>query len=186
MRQEKDTILNCFIEIASQDGIFCTQTLINAIAVRAKTTPQQIILLFNDGVGDIIKYFFATQNEQIQQCFVAGDSISSNIRAALHTKIEMLYENTNFAKNLYKYLFMPHKVCLLGVIVAAESNFLWGLHPVNFADFSYYTRRLSLGAIYGGIAFKIAFGCNKFEAINCCNKLLEAHLKITKFFKKSR
>ena len=186
MRQEKDLILQHFIEIVALDGIFCTQTLINKLSIMAKTTPQQIDLLFNEGVVDIVKYYFQTQNEQIEASFTACQSISQNIKTALHTKIEMLYKKPNFAKNLFKYLFLPHKAIVLTSVIASESNFLWGLHPVNFADFSYYTRRFSLGLIYSGVAVKIAFGCDENSAINTCNKLLETHLKITKFLKKKQ
>ena len=189
----KNDILQSFVEIVSAENISKISgglDVINKIAIKLNTSPQYITLLFNNQAKDIINFYFENHNqsliETINQNQTISDekSLTNKIKAIFAKKIELLYCDKEFIKNISKYLAMPQNIILAIKINAQQSDNIWKASLHNPSDFSYYTKRLSLAVIYALVISKFIKNDSLENILQFSNTAIDGYVKfMSKVFK---
>ena len=80
---------------------------------------------------------------------LAGMKIRERIRALVWTRLEIMGPAREAVRNGLSILAMPQNVPLAMRIGWRSADLMWRLAGDTSTDFNHYTKRISLGAVYG-------------------------------------
>ncbi len=113
--------------------------------------PAEAALVFAGG-GEMIEAYFALADDRmIEAARAAGletERLTARVRAVLALRLEQTMCDKEAIRRAFAWLSLPLQAPRLARIVAASTDAIWYAAGDKSADFSWYTKRASLGAVY--------------------------------------
>jgi ubiquinone biosynthesis protein COQ9 len=113
--------------------------------------PAEAALVFAGG-GEMIEAYFALADDRmIEAVRAAGletERLTARVRAVLALRLEQTACDKEAIRRALAWLSLPLQAPRLARIVAASTDSIWYAAGDKSADFSWYTKRASLGAVY--------------------------------------
>jgi ubiquinone biosynthesis protein COQ9 len=106
---------------------------------------KKAYVYFPRGVHDLVDFFEERQRARLEK--TAGGKISEKISSLVMEYFELLGQHKPAVKKLSSSYLMPQNMAQGAMNLAKLADKIWLLAGDESADFSYYTKRLSLGAI---------------------------------------
>tara|TARA_B100000575_G_C23059322_1_gene609857 strand:- start:70 stop:699 length:630 start_codon:yes stop_codon:yes gene_type:complete len=148
---------------------------------------SDLIYLFPNGYRDLLELSLSELNKslenKISKINIINLSISKRIKKILLVRLEILNKEKNFFKKTFYHLILPQNSKIMKKNLYQSVDNMWYLAGDNSTDFSFYTKRLILAAIYTNALF-IFFNNNIETAEKNIEKNLKLISKIPKFKQK--
>ncbi len=114
--------------------------------------PDDAKLFFPDGPGEMIEAFCKLSDERMAEAAVAADlaayRIPARVRAILSLRFEQNRGNKEAIRRAVSWLSLPTNTARAARITAATVDAVWHAAGDTSADFSWYTKRGILAAVY--------------------------------------
>ncbi|CAF4227070.1 unnamed protein product, partial [Rotaria magnacalcarata] len=115
------------------------------------------LLLFPSGQKDIIKFLIEIWNENLLKKYDGeGLRFSEKVEKILNLKVEIALENEKLFGNIFRTLLNVCNADLTLEMINKDVNFILNLAGDKSTDFTYYTKRFTLGTVYSSVFF-VAF-----------------------------
>ena len=178
---KKIKILEIAKIIVRKDG--WSQNIIKKIIKDKNTSSAELTLLFPNGYIDILSFSLKVINNtlerNIKKTNIINFSLSKRIKKILLMRLEIFDKDKIFYKKTFNHLLLPQNSKIMKKNLYNTVDEIWYLAGDNSTDFSFYTKRLTLAAIYVNALF-IYFNKNYLEAEININKNLQRISKIPK------
>ena len=143
--------------------------------------------LFPNGYIDLLDLSLIELNksleEKIKKINIINFPVSKRMKKILYVRLEILNKEKIFFKKTFNHLLLPQNNKILKKNLYNSVDSMWYLAGDNSTDFSFYTKRLILAAVYSNALF-VFFNKDIAEAyINIDNNLKKLS-KIPKFKEK--
>ena len=190
MTDQKSKILSAFIEVATEDGF--SHHIIDKVAIKADIAKEEILLIFNQGIFDILSFYFEGIKQKLETNFtslkqhLSQEELHSKthlIKLVLSLYFEVLTKDSIFVKTLSCFLLRPKSLIFATKLDAEIVNFIWQLTGDNSKGFDFYTKRISLGIIFNLCKARFAakgFNCNIDDFVSTS---IDTHIKGVKLCK---
>jgi ubiquinone biosynthesis protein COQ9 len=114
--------------------------------------PEDVLLMFPGGAGEMIEAFFSLSNARMEQAALAADlaayRVPARVRAILAIWFAQNRGNREAIRRALAWLGLPIHAPLAARITAATVDAVWFAAGDMSADFSWYTKRGILAAVY--------------------------------------
>ncbi len=151
--------------------------------INSKTKSYDLGYLFPNGYSDLLSLALNEINKslenKISKINIINFSISKRMKKILQTRLEILDADKIFYRKTFNHLLLPNKSKLMKRNLYKSVDKMWYLAGDNSTDFSFYTKRLILAAIYTNALF-VFFNKDIKEASINIDKNLEKISKIPK------
>ena len=151
--------------------------------LNSKTKSYDLGYLFPNGYSDLLSLALNEINKslenKISKINIINFSISKRMKKILQTRLEILDADKIFYRKTFNHLLLPNKSKLMKRNLYKSVDKMWYLAGDNSTDFSFYTKRLILAAIYTNALF-VFFNKDIKEASINIDKNLEKISKIPK------
>ncbi|WP_169569799.1 COQ9 family protein [Sneathiella limimaris] len=148
---DKDTILNAVLDHVMFDG--WSSKAISHAAKDLNIDPFFIDELFPKGPLDLICYFVERADDQMEEELarrnVQDMKIRERITLAVRIRLELYAPYKEAIRNALTLLALPQNAALALKLTNGTVSRMWHATGDRSADFSYYTKRLTLSAVYG-------------------------------------
>ena len=108
--------------------------------------------LFPKGVEDLAAYFSAYTDEKMQAVLAAENLESMKVRdrivAGVRVRLELLGRHREAVRRLCAYFALPQNAALGLKVLSRTVDAIWRAAGDEATDFSYYTKRATLAAVY--------------------------------------
>lgn len=130
-----------------------TPRAVASTATQLGIDPAQALLAMpRDAAGLIDAYIAAVDRAMIAAVppeQLAGLHVGGRIRALVWSRIAIMAEAREAVRSALAILAMPQNLALAARIAWRTSDSIWRLAGDTATDFNFYTKRLTLGAVYG-------------------------------------
>ncbi len=178
---KKLKILEIAKTIVRTDG--WSQNIIKKLIKNKNISSTELTLLFPNGYRDLLRFSLKVINNtlerNIKKINIINFSLTKRIKKILLMRLEILNKDKIFYKKTFNHLLLPQNSKIMKINLYNTIDEMWYLAGDNSTDFSFYTKRLTLGAIYVNALF-IFFNKSYEEAETNINKNLERISKIPK------
>ncbi len=151
--------------------------------INSKIKSYDLGYLFPNGYSDLLSLALNEINKslenKISKINIINFSISKRMKKILQTRLEILDADKIFYRKTFNHLLLPNKSKLMKRNLYKSVDKMWYLAGDNSTDFSFYTKRLILAAIYTNALF-VFFNKDIKEASINIDKNLEKISKIPK------
>lgn len=130
---------------------FSQETLHNA-AARAGVSRRELNDAFPDGPGTLVEAFSLWADRLMAETVAAEPEeahLRDRVAAAVRTRIEVLNPHKEAARRAAAFLALPHNTPLGAKLMMRTVDALWRAAGDKSSDFSWYTKRAILAAVYG-------------------------------------
>ena len=137
-------------ESAAFDG--WTGAAVDSAAVQLGFDPVQARLAMPKTKAKLIECYIAEVDRALEawaQDHVAGMKIREKIRSLVWRRLEIMAPAREAVRSALAFLAMPHNLPLGARIGWRSADIMWRLAGDTSTDFNHYTKRLTLGAVYG-------------------------------------
>lgn len=111
--------------------------------------PGEAQLVFAGGAGEMIESYFALADQRmIESARDLEGGLTARVRAIVALRLEQAAGDKEAIRRAFSWLALPSQAPRMARIVAATADAIWFAAGDKSADFSWYTKRASLGAIY--------------------------------------
>jgi ubiquinone biosynthesis protein COQ9 len=114
--------------------------------------PEDAPLLFPGGPGEMIETFFALADARMEQAATEADlaayRLPARVRSVIAIRLDQNQANKEAIRRAIAWLSLPPHAPLAARITAATVDSIWHAAGDTSADFSWYTKRATLAAIY--------------------------------------
>ncbi len=152
-----------------------------------KIRSKDLTYLFPNGYKDLINFSLSELNKnlenKINKINIINFPISKRMKKILQTRLEILNKEKIFYKKTFNHLVLPQNNKIMKKNLYFSVDSMWYLAGDNSTDFSFYTKRLTLAAIYTNSLF-ILFNKDIDAAFSNIDKNLKRISKIPKFKEK--
>lgn len=147
MQEKKDKIFRKFFEILQTEK--CSRFTFERAAFECEVEVAALDLFFPYGIKDIIDIYFAAKLSELAQ-FNPYESIGirKKIESSILHSFEILKNDRPQIIRIFKYLMLSQSCILLPKYLYRICDQIWKICGINDTGFSFYTRRISLGALY--------------------------------------
>jgi ubiquinone biosynthesis protein COQ9 len=151
MQIDDDTakVLDALVPSVAFDG-WTSKAL--GMALRALgRNPAEAGLLFPGGAGEMIEAYFALGDQRMiaaAQRQPPQGGLTARVRAIITLRLEQMAGEKEAVRRALAWLALPAQAPRLARVIAATADAIWFAAGDKSADFSWYTKRASLGAIY--------------------------------------
>ncbi len=149
-QDQKNQILEAVLSHVMFDG--WTDRAVKAAASDLSLDPFLISELFPKGPLDLIAYFVKRADEQMEEELakrnVASMKIRERITLAVRLRLELYAPYREAIRAALALLAMPSHAALGLKLTAGTVSRMWYATGDTSVDFSYYTKRLTLSAVY--------------------------------------
>ncbi len=118
---------------------------------------EELAYFFPNGYIDILKFSLYEINssleKKISKTNIINLPLSKRIKKILLSRIEILDEDNKFFKKTFNHLLLPQNVKISKKSLYKSVDTMWYLAGDNSTDFNFYTKRLTLAAIYVSALF---------------------------------
>lgn len=143
-------LLEAFLKAAPFDG-WNPSCLKNA-AKSMGLSEFELHRLFPEGSKQFTRFFIDEINSRHRAVFEAKDIANlrhhEKVRAAVIARIELLASNKEAIRAFAAFAMNPFNVDISTYSVSSAVDLIWRMVGDKSTDFSFYTKRASLGAIY--------------------------------------
>lgn len=126
---------------------------LRAAARRAGIAPEEALVLFPGGAVDLVAGFsrWADQRmlDRLEALPLEAGAVSERVGQAIASRLEIVEPWREAVRRALATLAMPQNAPLAGRLVYETVDAIWYAAGDAATDFSFYTKRLSLAAIYG-------------------------------------
>lgn len=151
--------------------------------IKKEFSNSDLILCFNKEYINILNFSLDELNRvlenEINKTNIINFPTNKKIKKILIKRLEILNKDKIFYKKTFNHLLLPQNSKIMKINLYNTIDEMWYLAGDNSTDFSFYTKRLTLGAIYVNALF-IFFNKSYEEAEININKNLERISKIPK------
>jgi ubiquinone biosynthesis protein COQ9 len=114
--------------------------------------PEDAPLIFPGGAGEMIEAFCALADQRMADAAVAADlaayRVPGRVRAILAIRFEQNRVNREAIRRALAWLTLPNHAAAAARITAGTVDAIWHAAGDKSADFSWYTKRGILAAVY--------------------------------------
>ncbi len=114
--------------------------------------PQDAALLFPGGAADLVEAFIDLTDRRMEEAAAAPGfadlRVPARVRALIAHRLALLRPHREAVRRALAVLAMPRHAALAARCAARTVDAIWHAAGDRSADFSWYTRRASLGVIY--------------------------------------
>ncbi len=150
-RQQKEQILQAVLPHVMFDG--WSEKAIKNAASDLKMDPFVICELFPKGPVDLIRFFVEQADDEMEAVLqgrnVMALKIRERITLAVRVRLELYAPYKEAIRNALTLLALPQNAALGVKLTAGTVSRMWYATGDTSADFNYYTKRLTLSAVYG-------------------------------------
>jgi len=148
--RQRDAVIDALIPQVPFDG-WTMKALRQALAAIGEH-PDDAVLLFPDGAGEMIEAFCALADERMAaeaaDAGLAAYRVPGRIRAIIAIRLEQNRGNKEAIRRALSWLAIPLNARRAFGITAATVDAIWHAAGDNSADFSWYTKRGTLAGVY--------------------------------------
>ena len=152
MQIDDDTaaVLDALLPQVPFDG--WTQTSVRNALASIGQPPDDAVLMFPNGAGEMIESAFALMDQRMAEEAAAADlaayRVPARVRAIITIRLEQTRGNKEAIRRALSWLSLPMHAPLAARITAATVDTIWHAAGDTSADFSWYTKRGILAAVY--------------------------------------
>jgi ubiquinone biosynthesis protein COQ9 len=114
--------------------------------------PEDAPLVFPGGPGEMIEAYFALMDARMEQAAAAADLAAQRVPARVRAVIAMRFEqnrgNKEAIRRALSWMSLPPQAKRAARITAASVDAIWHAAGDTSSDFSWYTKRAILAAVY--------------------------------------
>ena len=153
MQIDEDTaaLLDALLPHVPFDG--WTQTAVRNALTSMGLAGDDAVLMFPNGAGEMIESAFALMDQRMADeaavSDVAAYRLTARVRAIIAIRLEQTRGNKEAIRRALSWLSLPIHAPIAARITAATVNAIWHAAGDTSADFSWYTKRGILTAVYG-------------------------------------
>lgn len=129
-----------------------TRAAVDSAAAQLGLDPIQARLAMPKGKARLIDCYIAEVDRALEAWateHVAGLKIREKIRGLVWRRLEIMAPAREAVRTALAFLAMPHNLPLGARIGWRSADLMWRLAGDASTDFNHYTKRLTLGAVYG-------------------------------------
>lgn len=150
MKDNRDIILEQVLKAVPFDG--WSDHALREAAKRAGASDAELRKAFPGGIGDCVAYFLERADRKLESVLpeqvLAGLRVPARIEKIILTRLAHWLPVREAVRRLTGYNAMPwNSFRALKALYATVDN-IWRIAGDNSTDFSYYTRRMTLAAVY--------------------------------------
>ncbi len=120
--------------------------------INNKEKNSDLVFLFPNGYEDLLNLALIEINKilenKIKKINIINFSLTKRIKKILLMRIEILENDKIFYKKTFNHLLLPQNSKIMKKNLYNSVDNMWYLAGDNSTDFSYYTKRITLAAIY--------------------------------------
>ena len=150
LEDETRAVLDAMLPNVPFDG--WTETSLRAGLKSLGLPPDDAPLIFLGGTGEMIEAFCALADERMEQAAVAADlaayRVPARVKAILAIRFEQNAEHREAIRRALAWLALPQHSRRAARTLAATVDSIWHAAGDSSADFSWYTKRGILAAVY--------------------------------------
>ena len=138
-----------------EDAVFdgWTGKAVDSVASRLGVDPAQARLAFPKGQAAMIDRYIQEVDRALEASFAPADlaamKIRERIRALVWRRLEIMGPAREAVRRALAILAMPQNLPLALRISWRSTDLMWRLAGDTSTDFNHYTKRMTLGAVYG-------------------------------------
>ena len=129
-----------------------TQTSVRNALASLGQPPDDAVLMFPNGASEMIESAFALMDQRMAEEAVAAElaayRLPARVRAIITIRLEQTHGNKEAIRRALSWLSLPMNAPLAARITAATVDTIWHAAGDTSADFSWYTKRGILAAVY--------------------------------------
>ncbi|WP_174503744.1 COQ9 family protein [Acidiphilium sp. C61] len=148
IRADDDALLRALIEEVPFDG--WTRTALRRALVRLGRDPAEAGLLFEGGAPAMIEAWAALADREMEEAAGAIDEsrLSARVRALILLRLDRAAPHREAIRRALAILALPRHAALAARITGRTVDAIWHAAGDRSADFSWYTKRAILAAVY--------------------------------------
>jgi len=151
LQQIRDRLALAVGENAVFDG--WTAKAVESAAARLGIDPAQARLAFPKRKPAMIDAYIQGVDREMEKRLPPANlqamKIRERIRALVWTRLEIMGSTREAVRSALSVLAMPQNVALAARIGWRSADLMWRLAGDTSTDFNHYTKRMTLGAVYG-------------------------------------
>ena len=130
-----------------------TMKAVESAAAEAGIDPAQARLAMPKDQAGLIRAYVAGVDEALEHYAAGADlpamKIRARIRALVWQRLQIMAPAREAVRSALAILAMPHNLPLAAKLNWSSADLMWRLAGDTATDFNHYTKRLTLGAVYG-------------------------------------
>ncbi len=146
----RDAVIDALVPQVAFDG-WTVKSLRQALAVIGED-PEDAALLFPGGAGEMIEAFSALSDARMAAAAQAADlaayRVPARVRSIIALRLEHGRDHKEAIRRALAWLSLPTNAARAGRITAATVDAIWHAAGDTSSDFSWYTKRGTLAAVY--------------------------------------
>jgi ubiquinone biosynthesis protein COQ9 len=152
MQIDEDTaaLLDALLPQVPFDG--WTQTAVRNALASIGRPREDAVLMFPNGPGEMIASAFALMDQRMEEAAAAADlaayGLTARVRAIITLRLEQTRGDKEAIRRALAWLSLPMRAPIAARITAATVDAIWHAAGDTSADFSWYTKRGILAAVY--------------------------------------
>ncbi len=151
---DKKDFLDIYIAEASKYSMTLDDDFLATLLKKNNINYGDFLLTFPAGQKDVITLITERWNDEVLRLYDGNElRFSEKITLLLKLKVKIALENETLFTNLYSMCLLPKYIDVSYKITHLDVNFILDIAGDKSLDFSYYTKRLSLGAVYTSTMF---------------------------------
>lgn len=148
---EKDQMLEAVLPHVMFDG--WSQLAIKQAAKDIDVEKLEFDRVFPGGPSDLLTFFVEQADDQMEEELSKRGVLSMKIRQritqAIRIRLEMCTPHKDAIRKALTFFSLPQNTALGAKLTAGTVSRMWYATGDTSSDFSYYTKRLTLSAVYG-------------------------------------
>ncbi len=130
-----------------------TRAAVESAAAQMGIDPAQARLAFPKSKAGMVDAYIQGVDREMERRLPASKlqkmKIRERIRALVWTRLEIMGSAKEAVRSALSILAMPQNVALAARIGWRSADLMWRLAGDTSTDFNHYTKRMTLGAVYG-------------------------------------
>ena len=116
-----------------------------------KVNSEDLTLLFPNGKQSLINFSYEVLNSKVKSKInnnIINFGIGKRIKKILILRLEVMEKDKLFFKKTFFHLLLPQNSNIMKKNLYKSVDEIWNMAGDNSTDFSFYTKRITLAAIY--------------------------------------
>lgn len=143
---ETAKLLDALLPNTGFDG--WTVTALRQALLSLGRDPGEARLLFAADADMIEAYFTLADQRMVETAAGLEGGLTARVRQTVTLRLEQMAGDKEAIRRAISRLTLPHQAPRLARIIAASTDSIWFAARDTSADFSWYTKRFSLGAVW--------------------------------------
>lgn len=147
---DKDQLLDAVLPHVMFDG--WSDMSVNLALKDLETDRATFDRIYPGGVRDLLTYFIKGADDQMEEMLIQKGALSMKIRdritLAVRLRLEIYAPYKDAIRKALTFLAMPQNALLGTKLTAGTVSRMWYATGDKSVDFNYYTKRLTLSAVY--------------------------------------